>query len=763
MRPRLAGIAVWCTASVGLGWAAGYRSPGAYLAFWILVALAVGAARAIVDRTMRADSAVEAGLRIGITFLAIVVGCGLVLGAARRLTLGWLLAAEGAIAGGALARPAAPRGRAVRAGLELDALPAWLVGTMAALLAAAIAYAWAHAPLTLYDAVSYHLFFAGRWVQDHALSIIPTPFSDEAQAYAPANGEVFFAWAMLPFHGDLFARFGQLPFAVLGATALYALGRRLGASAEGAAYPPAFFLLSRPVLEQAVGANVDLICAALFAASLYFGILAVDRGERRDWTFWGICLGLFWGTKYVALVYTPVVLLIALARGWRRRALWALPGIAAFALPWYLRNWVIAGSPIYPSSLSLAGITLARGAFARPAMLQTVFHTDDFRLFPAIAAHGMGPTLVFVWLPAAVIGGAAMLRRGWWPAGMVWLLPWLMVPLYWFGFPVNIDSRFLMPALGPALLPLAFLVRPDDDPARREGPGSATARRDGGLRNGTVRAALAIGVAWILVGRRVEIPAQLPWFMQGWLALDGLLPLRFVPWFTALAALGGVLWRLGRARPEWTTVLASGLVVAPALVLAAGTDRWCRPAQCEYLQTTSPFIRQELLDAWRWVGDHIAGSTIAYTGINLPYPLTGPMLTNRVVYVNTDGRPHWRLHDYDRAYRAGRFVPRAPALAVSSGELVSLPPRAGPRDDAIRPRYQRMQGIREAWVDNLRRLQVDVVFVAALSAYEVDYVWHNEAGFPIEDEWARADPGLFRLLYENPRVRIYAVSRSRFE
>src|SRR6185312_15572436 len=108
----------------------------------------------------------------------------------------------------------------------------------------------------------YHLFFPARWLQEHRLSIVATPFSDEAQAYAPGNGELFFLWLMIPFHGDLLARLGQLPFAVLGAIVLYALARRLGASRERAIYPPLFFLLSRPIVEQAIGANVDLVCAS---------------------------------------------------------------------------------------------------------------------------------------------------------------------------------------------------------------------------------------------------------------------------------------------------------------------------------------------------------------------------------------------------------------------------------------------------------------------------------------------------------------------
>jgi hypothetical protein len=92
-------------------------------------------------------------------------------------------------------------------------------------------------------------------------------------------------------------------------------------------------------------------------------------------------------------------------------------------------------------------------------------------------------------------------------------------------------------------------------------------------------------------------------------------------------------------------------------------------------------------------------------------------------------------------------------LALASGELVAA---AG--GDASRPRFERVVGYRDGWTSNLKALGIDHLFVSTLSAYEVDYVWHNDGGFPIEDEWARADPAAFTIVFENSHVRIYAVT-----
>ena len=682
-------------------------------------------------------SPADAALHAATAGAAVVVGSMMIAGAAGRLRFADVLLLQlGAAAVAVIVSRHTQRGPlANRAVCEFPALIVAGVGT---LVAFACAFAIWHAPLTLYDSLSYHLHFAARWVQDQRIAIVPTPFSDEAQAYAPANGELFLAWLMLPFHADTLARMGQLPFALFGALAVYGIARRLDRRASQAIYPAALFLFARPIVEQMVGANVDLICCAFFAATVYFLMVAVDDDRPRNWAIAGVSAGLYLGTKYLALVYVPVLVLVACARGLRRRALWTFPGLLAFAFPWYARNWIVAGSPIYPSTLTIAGFTVARGAFTRAAMLNTVFHTSDVRLLAPMAAHAIGPALFIAWLPCAAAGWFAMLRRGWWPTGALAAVPLLMVPLYWFGFPVNIDSRFLMPAVGPALLPVAFVF------SGRPG------------RDRWIHGLLAAAVVWVVVGARRSLPAALPWFMSGWLSLNGLIPPAFLPAFAAIAGGLALLWVLVRRAPRFALPAFTAAVACMTATLAFGATRWCRPGTCTYLDTTSPSIRTGYFDSWHWIDEHIAGATVAYTGINLPYPLTGERLANRVVYVNIDGRAHWRFHDYDRGYRSGRFTPDPPVLAESSGELLPVAHRTGPRDDAVRPRYERMQGNRDAWIFALEQTRVEYLFVAMLSAYEIDYVWHDDRGFPIEEEWARQDPVRFHLVYTNPLVRIYA-------
>jgi hypothetical protein len=734
-----------------IGPAFGYAALPAAAACGLMVGLLVASSVLLVDRFFPGEGTVDALIRASIVSLAIVVLTTMVLGAA-----GWLTAArEGLFLAAVLAaalwltrsRPHAATCMSVSAPIAQLAVPA-------ALLCVVIAYGLLHSPLTAYDSLSYHLFFPARWLQEQAISIIPTPFSDPAQAYAPANGELYFLWLMLPLHGDLLARIGQVPFLALIGLGLYDIARRLGASRSHAMWPVMFCFVSRPIVEQAVGADVDLICWSLFLASLSLGLRGADSDRRRDWLLFGAALGLYLGTKYVALVYAPIAAALLLVRaGWPpsarvvlRRIGWSLPGIALFAIPWYLRNWIVAGSPLYPASLDIGGITLAQGAFTRAAMRLSVFHTTDVRLLPVMLAHAFGTTLLLSLAPFLAIG-AWRLLRAYGSAGR-WLIvmPVLMVALYWFGVPDNIDSRFMLPIALLALIPAAFVFG---------------TWRAGSLHivSGPMIHVLYAGVLlWTLVGIEADIPATLPWFMGGWLSLRGLVSLP-VPGLTA-AVLGLIVAMLEAASKTYRPAVLILLIATGSAVLTRVSWPWCGPAPCEYLRTTSIFLRPTFLQAWQWTDRHVTDATIAYTGNNVPYPLAGSHLRNRVRYVNIDRHTTWRFHDYDHAARLRLNRQEGDLLAVPSGVL--LPLGTGDRTvEAVRPRHERMRGDRAAWIGNLQELGVSYLFISALSAYEIDFNRHDAAGFPVEDDWARAEPDIFRLAYENPQVRIYAVNARR--
>jgi hypothetical protein len=733
-----------CGLAVVAGWPQGYHSVLGYGVFWLIGTVTALSAFFIERTAFPAGPARDRLVRTAVIAFSLIVVCGLLLG-----TLGWIgitsyvvFSVAGfigvlrtSVRGGGLERTAEhlPGSRVVLAVL----LPVLV------LIAAVGLAAWP----SRYDSLNYHLYFPAQWLQAGRISIVPTPFGDEAPAYAPSNGELFFLWLMVPFHGDLLARVGQLPFYLLIGAALYALARRAGAPPDRAIYPAAFGLLARPIVEEAVGADVDLLFTALLLSAWYLGVIAIESDQRNDWLICGAAIGLCCGTKFLALVYLPAFLILALIRRPRSNAVWILPGIGVLALPWYLRNWFVAGSPIYPSSLTIGGLTLARGAFTHHAMLDSIFHLSDVRLFGIVIAHALGTTVFLFCLPFVVLGVCQLV---WKPESRLSrplaVLPFAMAPLVWFGAPDNSDWRFIFPMVMVGLVPLSF----------------AFGRKAGWNR--ALHALYGAGLLWPILGLDAQIPIRLsplPSYMRDMLSLRGLVASRYLLLFAGLAVLAYAADRWLRGG-SWIRVAVA--LCAGASVVLALSRTFCPPEGCEYLALTPSFIRSTMFESWAWIRRNTDGETIAYTGNNIPYPLFGVRLANRVSYVNIDRHLGWALHDYDRARR------RQPAsetsadqalgedlLATPSGVLLPARPAPVSTVDAVRPRFERMHGYRDAWIRNLKTRAVTLLFVSQLSFYEIDNVWHDDRGFPVEETWARDDPNAFLPLFENPQVRVYAV------
>jgi hypothetical protein len=702
MRQVAATVLLISLLAVVPGWYFGYHAPASYITFWLLNTLALLNAWMLFELFFPSDRLFDACIRIAVLAFALVAMCGMLLGSLKLLTpvaYGALLLMLLSILT-LLKWPArsAVRLRRARAAPRLRPVVALVLPMLVFVLCVGLAH-----PPVEYDSLTYHLFFPARWLQAHQISIIPTAFGAQEPAYEPANGELFFLWLMLPFHGDLLARVGQFPFYGLCTLTLYALARTFGSSPQRAIYAGGLFLLARPVVEHAVGANVDLVFSAVFLTAVYFGLTASETGKRSDVLLWGVSVGLCLGTKFLGVVYLPLLLPFVFTRRVRRHVIWVLPGIAALAAPWYLRNWVFAGSPVYPVSLAFAGLTLAPGAWERTVLNNSGWeHVTDPALLPGIVQQqAFGTDLLVAWLPFALLGTWALVRaRRWVPLALALAMPAAMVALFWYVVPYNAAAaaRYLFPAVALSMLlaPHAFQVHERLAPFLHAGFGAA--------------------VLW-LVG----------------MSAQPLVTGRYALLYAALAGLVVVSWR------AWSRNLATFVVLFGTTCAATflASVQSCPGAGCPLLQM-SPFDRPTLFAGWAWVEQHATPATIAYAGNNIPYRLLGSHLENGVYYVNIDRHLEWRYHDYARAAR------RHPDYK---------PP------ETPNPPYYRQQGHPDAWIANLRRLDVDHVFVTRLSPLETDHFWHDDAGFPIEAAWAEAHPQLFTLVYENPEVKIYSVRR----
>jgi hypothetical protein len=280
----------------------------------------------------------------------------------------------------------------------------------------ALLYALGGASLVGDDALTYHLPAAGFWLQTHRIGLYNTWFFNPANTYSPLAGSTFLAWLIAPIGADQLANFAQMPALIFIFFGIVQIARALGVRPAIAALAATGALLSRPFISEAILVKDDVFLAAFF--------LAVVAGCARDrladrlgpWRI-GIALGLVFATKYTALLTAPLFLFLIDAPirarwRWRDGLIAATCGLVV-AGPWYLRNWILTGNPLYPVPISIGSLQVFAGMFipARSTEMRTIagawkalthgFHSPS----PALVI-----ALLILWLTTAVLNLRAMAK-----------------------------------------------------------------------------------------------------------------------------------------------------------------------------------------------------------------------------------------------------------------------------------------------------------------------------------------------------------------
>lgn len=243
-------------------------------------------------------------------------------------------------------------------------LPRWLArqsrglgelgwGAKAVLVAAGLLLASSllHAliPPSDYDGLMYHLHGPQLFLQAGRIYLLP----DTWQANGPSTIEMLNALG-LAWGSDTFAKLLHVAFGTFLVLATFAFGRRFVGRTQ--AWIAVALLLGIPILPLwASMANTDLGWALYEFLALYALLLWQARHQRRWLALAGLMIGWALGSKYLALGGFGILGLWLLLQdrqaGWRAMladvALFALAALP-IALPWYAKNWLLSGNPIYP-------------------------------------------------------------------------------------------------------------------------------------------------------------------------------------------------------------------------------------------------------------------------------------------------------------------------------------------------------------------------------------------------------------------------------
>jgi hypothetical protein len=220
------------------------------------------------------------------------------------------------------------------------------------------------APVTDYDGLAYHLVVPRDYLR--AGRVFPRP--GEAHGNFPLTVDMLYIPAIL-LGLENAAKLIHLGFGVLLGLGVYALAERLLGSRRGG-WLALFVLGTIPVLGTVGGyAHTDLGWTLFEFLAAYALLCWGAEGERRWLVLAGIFAGLGMGSKYhgilgLGALGVAVVVrggLLARAEGIRETRFfpknlvsYVLDGLLfglvalAVAAPWYLKNWLWLGNPVYP-------------------------------------------------------------------------------------------------------------------------------------------------------------------------------------------------------------------------------------------------------------------------------------------------------------------------------------------------------------------------------------------------------------------------------
>lgn len=328
-----------------------------------------------------------------------------------------------------------------------------------------------------WDGNAYHLSYAADLVQNHNLYDVPTSMI-WIPAY-PKGGEFIQAWTLLLSHNDTLVDLTQLPFLVLGIVSLYAVARNVGISKRSARYVALLFSFTPSALNQLTTGYVDVMMATTFFAGL---ALVLQRNYRKlDFLLIGIIFSLLISIKSSGIYMVAILLLPVLFNlyGQHRLALkrYALPALltaspSVFGLYWYIKNWILYGSPIYPFGFQIAGRTLFHGlnyAQWSSAVGGSMPHDKFIRLWYTWSEHspdpsyflynydssyfGLGVIWFIVLVPAMLLSiYLAIAKRRYYLLGAMALLLGLL-----FVYPIDFSPRYTMFIISAGVIGLGLL------------------------------------------------------------------------------------------------------------------------------------------------------------------------------------------------------------------------------------------------------------------------------------------------------------------
>jgi len=224
-------------------------------------------------------------------------------------------------------------------------------------------------PPLAWDTLTYHATKAGMWVQSGSIWLMNAPGGWSYQRCFPGGGELFHAWAMLPFHADTLVSsvdWVQWLFLMI---ALYSLGICLGLSSRLSATASMFCGFLPSVVFSVGSCYVDILLALTFTLSAVFLVRFMVKIRPAYIFLECLALGVAGGVKLTAYPTMATLIILTLfyvlvKKQISRTILAAFAGgllcMALTFVPWLLHNSFETGLPFSPLDIKFGNIMLGK-------------------------------------------------------------------------------------------------------------------------------------------------------------------------------------------------------------------------------------------------------------------------------------------------------------------------------------------------------------------------------------------------------------------
>jgi len=562
-------------------------------------------------------------------------------------------------------------------------------------------------PPFLWGSLVYHFTFPVEWLKSSNLTNPTIVFYVSALSYVAMNAELLFFWFIAPLKSAFIADIASYPFYIMGAVASFSIIRKLGISKEIALLSGILFSLTPQYFKHLIFNGNDIIVTSLYLIALNFALLLKEKFSFKVLAIAAVAIGLAWGTKSNVVLWAPLL----------------IPLIMYFSIRNYkdikIKNLILLGAIFIIIVLVFGGFTYIRNFIDTGNPLYPVnYEILGIKLKgPIEYANLRGYSD-----PFNIDFGELLFHQS---LGLHFVV--LTFPAILFGLPISIirsRSRLSFDIIYLLALPLLMAVvfyakAPFHMPSY-------------------VYPMVGVGtLTGIYTLNRFKLSAKV---------------MRIILFVLIIAAMAELT---GHMALVWSLMISGLLFIGLVLVKNTNTRKFCKvfgisalfaiaigliPLESYYEQTkfrnySKAFHwEKDLTRSWLWVYEQTLHSpkNIAYVGSSAVFPLYGNKFRNNVRYVSVNEKEPYlqnfsRYRHTNNGYREWLDIMR--------------------QDGAIREKADF-----NVWCGNLNKRDTDWLFIMCTDDYEV---------FPVEDEWAKTHPDVFKPVLANRRVHIYELSKKK--